>query len=100
MTILVFVGLQAAAAPLGFLLSPPEKTERADGSRIVVGQKTSAMEQLRRLWGAVSTRKIGLLLPIFFSSWFYWVSFGFTAGFHPVDFTYVVVFGRDTSRRI
>lgn len=55
------------------MLSPPEKTERADGTKIIVDPKTPALEQLRRLWGAVSTRKIGLLLPIFFSSWFYWV---------------------------
>lgn len=73
-TILVFVALQATAAPLGFLLSKPEKTERADGSRIVVEAKTPAREQLQKLWEAVTTRRIGLLLPIFFSCWFYWVS--------------------------
>ena len=69
--------------------------------------RASSLARRRPRWSScggcgapVSTRKIGLLLPIFFSSWFYWVSFGFTAGFHPVDFAYVVVFGRDTSRRI
>ena len=74
MTILVFVALQAIAAPLGLFLSPPEKTVRSDGSKIAVGEKTSTREQLRSLWKAVSTKKIGFLLPIFFSSWFYWVS--------------------------
>lgn len=72
-TILVFVGLQASAVPFSFALSPPEKTERPDGSKIVVEKQTSAKEQLRRLWKTVSTRQIGLLLPIFFSCWFYWV---------------------------
>lgn len=98
MTILVFVGLQAAAAPLGLLLSPPEKTERADGTRIAVAAKTTAMEQLRRLWGAVSTREIGLLLPIFFSSWFYWV--GRTSDLVFALGVADVVCGRDISRRI
>ncbi|KXJ85552.1 major facilitator superfamily domain-containing protein [Microdochium bolleyi] len=71
-TILVFVALQAMAALLSFLLSPPEKAVRSDGSKIVVDPPTPAVEQLRRLWKTVSTREIGLLLPIFFSCWFYW----------------------------
>lgn len=73
-TILVFVALQVCAALLSFLLSPPEKAVRSDGTKIMVDEPTPAKEQLRRLWKTVSTREIGLLLPIFFSCWFYWVS--------------------------
>ncbi|KAB5585028.1 hypothetical protein GE09DRAFT_1166021 [Coniochaeta sp. 2T2.1] len=71
-TLLVFVVLQACSLPFAFLLSPPEKTRRADGTRIVVAAKTTTREQLRQLWKTASTRQVGLLLPIFFASWFYW----------------------------
>lgn len=74
MTIIVFIALQALAAPISFLLSSPEKARRSDGSAIKVDDRTSAKTQFRQLWAAVTTRQIGLLLPIFFSSWFYWVS--------------------------
>lgn len=73
-TLLVFVILQVFSLPIAFLLSPPEKTQRADGTKVVVAPRTPAMEQLRLLWKTVSTRRVGLLLPIFFASWFYWVS--------------------------
>ena len=72
-TLLVFVVLQALAVPVAFTLSPPEKTKRPDGSLIVVEDRTPASVQLRELWKTVTTRRIGLLLPIFFSSWLYWV---------------------------
>jgi MFS family permease len=71
-TLLVFVILQAFALPLAFFLSPPEKTKRSDGSKIVVEAKTTTKEQLRQLWKTATTRQVGLLLPIFFASWFYW----------------------------
>ncbi|SPN98638.1 related to DUF895 domain membrane protein [Cephalotrichum gorgonifer] len=71
-TILVFVALQAIAAPLGLFLSPPHKTERSDGTRIVVEPKTPVKEQVRRLWQMILTPQILRLLPIFFSCWFYW----------------------------
>jgi MFS family permease len=73
-TLLVFVVLQALAVPVSFCLSPPNKTQRPDGSAIVVESKTSTREQFRKLWKTVTTRQMGLLLPIFFSCWFYWVS--------------------------
>ncbi|KAK8035842.1 major facilitator superfamily domain-containing protein [Apiospora marii] len=71
-TLLVFVILQACSLPLAFLLSPPEKTRRSDGSRIVVEARTTAREQLRQLWRTAASRQVGLLLPVFFSCWFYW----------------------------
>ncbi|KAK8055598.1 MFS general substrate transporter [Apiospora rasikravindrae] len=71
-TLLVFVILQACSLPLAFLLSPPEKARRSDGSRIVVEARTTAREQLRQLWRTATTKQIGLLLPVFFSCWFYW----------------------------
>ncbi|KAK1827019.1 major facilitator superfamily domain-containing protein [Podospora conica] len=69
-TLLVFVILQAFALPFAFFLSPPEKTQRSDGTKIAVGARTSTAEQLRQLWrSAVAYRA---MLPIMFSCFFYW----------------------------
>ncbi|UPK98529.1 hypothetical protein LCI18_009464 [Fusarium solani-melongenae] len=83
-TILVFVCLQVLSFPVAFLLAPPDKTQRPDGTHIIVEAKTPAKEQLRMLWKTVTTRKIGLLLPIFFSSWFYW---GYASTYLTLYFT-------------
>lgn len=72
-TILVFVALQVLAFPMSFLLSPPHKTQRSDGTTIGVEKRTSMKEQFHRLWKTLTSRQTGLLLPIFFASWFYWV---------------------------
>ncbi|KAH6967399.1 hypothetical protein EDB82DRAFT_563204 [Fusarium venenatum] len=83
-TILVFVCLQVLSFPVAFLLAPPDKTQRPDGTHIIVEAKTPAKEQLRMLWKTITTRKIGLLLPIFFSSWFYW---GYASTYLTLYFT-------------
>ncbi|KAL8297914.1 hypothetical protein RB597_007089 [Gaeumannomyces tritici] len=83
-TLLVFVCLQSLALPIAFSLSPPHRTVRSDGTAIVVDARTSAAEQLRRIWRTVSTRQVGLMLPIFFSCWFYW---GYASTFLTLYFT-------------
>lgn len=83
-TLLVFVCLQSLALPIAFLISPPHRTVRSDGTAIVVDARTSAAEQLRRIWHTVSTRRVGLMLPIFFSCWFYW---GYASTFLTLYFT-------------
>ncbi|RSL43056.1 hypothetical protein CEP54_015236 [Fusarium duplospermum] len=83
-TILVFVCLQVLSFPVAFLLAPPDKTQRPDGTHIIVEAKTPAKEQLRMLWKTITTPKIGLLLPIFFSSWFYW---GYASTYLTLYFT-------------
>ncbi|KAI6461010.1 hypothetical protein MCOR17_006498 [Pyricularia oryzae] len=83
-TLLVFVCLQALSLPVALLLSPPHKVERRDGSPIHVEQRTPMLEQLRRIWTTVSTRRVGLLLPVFFSCWFYW---GYGSTFLTLYFT-------------
>jgi hypothetical protein len=52
------------------VISNPEKVVRDDGSQPIVEAKTTTREQLRFLRQTVTTAKIGLLLPIFWSSWF------------------------------
>lgn len=81
-TLLVFVILQACALPFSFLLSPPEKTRRSDGSKIVVEARTSTREQFRQLWRALVTYRPMLL--IMFASWFYW---GYLSSFLTLYFS-------------
>ncbi|GAA5895603.1 hypothetical protein JCM8208_005278 [Rhodotorula glutinis] len=71
-TLISFIALQVFAVPVAFLVSGPEKVKRSDGSSITLPNQTSTKEQFRLLWRTVSSKKVGLLLPIFFASWFYW----------------------------
>ncbi|BGP43737.1 hypothetical protein JCM10450v2_007926 [Rhodotorula kratochvilovae] len=71
-TLISFIALQVFAVPVAFLVSGPNKVRRGDGSRITLPNQTSTKEQFRLLWKTVTTKKVGLLLPIFFASWFYW----------------------------
>ncbi|RDB23856.1 hypothetical protein Hypma_009037 [Hypsizygus marmoreus] len=71
-TLLAFVILQVLAVPVAFLISNPEQVQREDGTKVKVDERTTNREQFRLLWRTIVSREVGLLLPIFFSSWFYW----------------------------
>ncbi|POY74903.1 hypothetical protein BMF94_1879 [Rhodotorula taiwanensis] len=71
-TLLAFIALQCLALPFALLLSKPEDVKRDDGTSVVLPEKNTVKQQLGALWKACSTRKVGVLLPIFFSSWCYW----------------------------
>ncbi|KAF9005977.1 major facilitator superfamily domain-containing protein [Cyathus striatus] len=71
-TLLAFVVLQVPAFPISFLLSNPELVQREDGTKVKVEKKTSTAEQVKILGHTILSKKLGLLLPLFFSSWFYW----------------------------
>ncbi|GAA6042160.1 hypothetical protein JCM8097_004991 [Rhodosporidiobolus ruineniae] len=76
-TLITFIALQVVAIPVAFLISPPEKVQRKDGSKIVLvsatgAAGTSTKEQLKALWRTCCSQKIGVLLPVFFTSWWYW----------------------------
>ncbi|BGO95905.1 hypothetical protein NBRC10512_005501 [Rhodotorula toruloides] len=71
-TLISFIALQVAAIPLAFFISNPDKVQRQDRSEIPLSDQTSTKEQIRLLWKTCSSRKVGMLLPVFFSSWFYW----------------------------
>ncbi|KAF9453594.1 MFS general substrate transporter [Macrolepiota fuliginosa MF-IS2] len=83
-TLLTFVILQAVAPAASFLISNPERVQREDGTRVNVEAKTSTWKQVRILWQTVSTPKLGLLLPLFFSDWFYW---GYSSTFLTLYFS-------------
>ncbi|KAI1370829.1 MFS general substrate transporter [Hypoxylon crocopeplum] len=69
-TYLVFIALQCVAAPLALLLSPPEKVQRSDGSKVIIKAETSVTGELKALWIACKRKDILLLLPIFWAVYF------------------------------
>ncbi|CAI6332667.1 unnamed protein product [Periconia digitata] len=69
-TYLVFIALQCIACPLALALSPPEKVQRADGSKVVVLKEKSFKHELKALWRVSKRKDIMLLLPIFYAAYF------------------------------
>lgn len=69
-TYLVFVALQCLAAPLALALSPPDRVQRADGSRVVLRAEASLGAEMRALWRSSRRREVALLLPVFWAAYF------------------------------
>lgn len=69
-TYLIFVALQCVAAPVALLLSPPEKVQRSDGSKVIVRAEKTFKGELRSLWNVCKRRDIILLLPVFWAAYF------------------------------
>ncbi|KAI1821948.1 MFS general substrate transporter [Xylaria intraflava] len=69
-TYLVFVVLQSIAAPLALLLTPPEKVQRGDGSKVIIKVETTFRGELSALWRSSIRRDILLLMPIFWAAYF------------------------------
>ncbi|RMD42342.1 hypothetical protein DV735_g2795, partial [Chaetothyriales sp. CBS 134920] len=67
---LVFIGLQCVAAPIALLLSPPDKVQRADGSRVIVRAEKSFKAEFVALLQASKKREVLLLLPVFWAAYF------------------------------
>jgi hypothetical protein len=69
-TYLIFIALQAAACPLALALSPPEKVQRSDGSKVVIRAERSFKDELKALWRVSKRKDIMLLLPVFYATMF------------------------------
>ncbi|KAF7514503.1 hypothetical protein G7054_g15258 [Neopestalotiopsis clavispora] len=69
-TYLIFVALQCVAAPLALALSPPDKVQRADGSRVVIKAEKSFRAEFHALWQTSKRKDVLLLLPIFWAAYF------------------------------
>jgi MFS family permease len=69
-TYLVFVALQVLAAPLALFLSPPEKVQRSDGTKVKIVAETSFVREISALGRALKRHDILLLLPIFWAAYF------------------------------
>ncbi|KAI1385922.1 MFS general substrate transporter [Hypoxylon trugodes] len=69
-TYLIFIALQCVAAPLALALSPPEKVQRSDGSKVVIKSEASFTAELKALWTTSKRKDILLLLPVFWAAYF------------------------------
>lgn len=67
---IIFIALQCLAVPLAYFLSPPEKVQRADGSKVIIRGEKSFKAEFRALWQASKRKDIILLLPIFWAAYF------------------------------
>ncbi|KAH8912917.1 MFS general substrate transporter [Coniochaeta sp. PMI_546] len=83
-TYLIFVALQCLAAPVALLLSPPEKVQRSDGSKVVVKAETSFRAEFKALWNVCKRKDILLLLPVFWAAYFNQYSGNFTVYYFSV----------------
>lgn len=65
-TYLILIGIQCAGLPLSFLISPPEKVIRADGTKVSspTDTKKTVKGEAKRLWAVLQTPRIYLLIPI------------------------------------
>ncbi|KAF2167318.1 hypothetical protein M409DRAFT_54484 [Zasmidium cellare ATCC 36951] len=69
-TYLVFVALQCLSIPIGMLLTPPSKVQRADGTKVIVKGEKSFKAELLALWRVCKQKKILMLLPVFWAAYF------------------------------
>ncbi|KAF2157740.1 MFS general substrate transporter [Myriangium duriaei CBS 260.36] len=69
-TYLVFVTMQCLAAPIALLLSPPEKVQRSDGTRVIVRAEKSFKAEFKALVAACKKKQVLLLLPVFWAAYF------------------------------
>ncbi|TVY33763.1 UNC93-like protein [Lachnellula occidentalis] len=69
-TYLVFIALQCIAAPVALLLTPPEKVQRSDGTKVKIVAEKSFVAEIKALGRALARRDILLLLPIFWAAYF------------------------------
>ncbi|GAA5966646.1 hypothetical protein JCM3765_007260 [Sporobolomyces pararoseus] len=63
-----FVGITCAAPFIALLLAPAAKVQRKDGTKVVV-RPTSWKIELKTSYRTLTSRKILLLVPLFFTSW-------------------------------
>lgn len=69
-TYLVFISIQAIGPFIASCLSPPNKVQRSDGSKVVVNLPASLKTELKVMWKLMCRKEILLLLPMIFQSVF------------------------------
>jgi len=69
-TYLIFIALQCIACPVALALSPPEKVQRKDGSKVVIKAERSFAGELKALWRTSKRKDVLLLLPVFYAAYF------------------------------
>ena len=70
-TYIVFIVIMCLGLPISLLLSPAEKVQRKDHSLVVVDKKATWAKEFQAVFSLIFTRRVLLLLPAFFISYFY-----------------------------
>ncbi|KAM0721539.1 hypothetical protein Q7P37_002464 [Cladosporium fusiforme] len=70
-TYIVFIVIMCLGLPIALLLSPGEKVWRKDGTRAVTFKQVSYAAEFKAVFKLMISRRILLLLPAFFISYFY-----------------------------
>lgn len=70
-TYIVFIVVMCLGLPIALLLSPADKIWRRDGTRVVIHREATLGAEFRAVWQLLQSRRILLLLPAFFISYFY-----------------------------
>lgn len=70
-TYIVFIAIMCLGLPLALCLSPAEKVWRRDGTKAIVRKEATWAAEFKAVFALIATRRILLLLPAFFISYFY-----------------------------
>jgi MFS family permease len=70
-TYIVFIVIMCLGFPIALLLSPAEKVQRKDRSLVVVQKQASWGKEFKAALSLFTTRRVLLLLPAFFISYFF-----------------------------
>ncbi|THC95437.1 hypothetical protein EYZ11_005079 [Aspergillus tanneri] len=81
---LIFVALQCLGTPLAIFLSPPEKVQRSDGSKVKIVLQNSWRAEMLELWRLSCRKEVALLLPLFWAAYFNQYSSNFSTYYFGV----------------
>ncbi|KAI1803266.1 MFS general substrate transporter [Daldinia bambusicola] len=70
-TYIVFIAIMCLGLPIALCLSPAKKVWRRDGTRVVVRKEVTWRAEFRAVGKLLASRRVLLLLPAFFISYFY-----------------------------
>lgn len=83
-TYIVFIVIMCLGLPIALLLSPASKVWRKDGSKVIIHKEPTWKSEFKAVWTQLTSRRILLLLPAFFISYFY---NGYNSTFLTTHFT-------------
>jgi hypothetical protein len=84
---LVFIALQCVACPLALALSPPDKVQRSDGSKVIIKSEKSFKDEVKALLRTCKRKDVLMLLPIFYAAYFNQYNGNFKVCAHLMSFT-------------
>lgn len=70
-TYIVFIAIMCLGLPISLLLSPAEQVQRKDHTLVIVNRQPSWKKEFQAVISVLRTRRMLLLIPAFFISYFY-----------------------------